>query len=658
MKTYSIKSVFFIALVALSVGIPAAHASAATDIYVGNPAIAPGTGIQADPYDQFSDAYTAAIDGDTIIVDGTIETLTATTVINKIITIKGVNGGSIQTSGVDQIFTITAAGVTIQDLTFTKTDDLTSQNIIGIQGNNTTISNNTFIGQFVIGDAEVTRAMVVSPGVTGFNITGNTVTNLRQPGYFDDSMGSITNNTVTGTKGWVIVANADITITGNTGSNNAVDFAFIPGAPNNYTDVSAISAANNNATVVNKAFASPQFGTVYVEAGAVANPNYDMGTSQNPFTNITDGLAAVIPGGNVVVRAGNYPANVTINKAVNITGPNQAVFGIGSRVPEAIITGQVLITSGNVTFKGFLITLPALAYGSSIKGIQIYSDSTLISGITISNNVISPITNSSVKGAYGIMVQGVVSNVTVDHNKIMTIHSAGWARGIEVTPTCASTTVPQGVTIQYNTISDIFSSTGDAFGFSLDWCNSSNVANASQVTLDHNSFDTPRIKNLDTVRALNATNNYFGSAQPDFSPTNVTGTVTTNPWFIDAGLTTLNTPPTPPSSGSGGGSSGFLISQNPYIASINQIVNTSTPSAAPQVLGVGSYRFRLFLQAGAIGSEVKELQKVLSAEGFYKFKIDGLFGYRTRAAVRAYQKKHKLMVDGIVGPQTRAELNQ
>jgi peptidoglycan hydrolase-like protein with peptidoglycan-binding domain len=37
-------------------------------------------------------------------------------------------------------------------------------------------------------------------------------------------------------------------------------------------------------------------------------------------------------------------------------------------------------------------------------------------------------------------------------------------------------------------------------------------------------------------------------------------------------------------------------------------------------------------------------------------KVDGIFGPKTLAAVRAFQKSHGLKVDGLVGPKTTAAL--
>lgn len=55
------------------------------------------------------------------------------------------------------------------------------------------------------------------------------------------------------------------------------------------------------------------------------------------------------------------------------------------------------------------------------------------------------------------------------------------------------------------------------------------------------------------------------------------------------------------------------------------------------------------------GPAVVELQELLGAHGF-PVKADGDFGWRTEAAVRAFQREHRLRVDGVVGPETWAIL--
>ena len=58
---------------------------------------------------------------------------------------------------------------------------------------------------------------------------------------------------------------------------------------------------------------------------------------------------------------------------------------------------------------------------------------------------------------------------------------------------------------------------------------------------------------------------------------------------------------------------------------------------------------------GSQGSDVKELQSALNSKG-YSLDVDGVFGSKTRAAVRDYQSKNKLQVDGIVGTNTWGSL--
>ena len=58
---------------------------------------------------------------------------------------------------------------------------------------------------------------------------------------------------------------------------------------------------------------------------------------------------------------------------------------------------------------------------------------------------------------------------------------------------------------------------------------------------------------------------------------------------------------------------------------------------------------------GSTGSAVSKLQTVLNEHG-YSLAVDGIFGDRTRAAVRDYQKKNNLKLDGIVGKETWGSL--
>lgn len=61
------------------------------------------------------------------------------------------------------------------------------------------------------------------------------------------------------------------------------------------------------------------------------------------------------------------------------------------------------------------------------------------------------------------------------------------------------------------------------------------------------------------------------------------------------------------------------------------------------------------MKQGSRGSDVKSLQEQLKAAGFDPGPIDGIFGPKTAAAVRAFQQDRGLTVDGIAGTETMAE---
>lgn len=64
------------------------------------------------------------------------------------------------------------------------------------------------------------------------------------------------------------------------------------------------------------------------------------------------------------------------------------------------------------------------------------------------------------------------------------------------------------------------------------------------------------------------------------------------------------------------------------------------------------------LARGSNGPEVTELQKRLSMLGYVVGPIDGIYGPKTEAGVRLFQKEHGLKIDGFAGSITIRELKR
>ena len=59
---------------------------------------------------------------------------------------------------------------------------------------------------------------------------------------------------------------------------------------------------------------------------------------------------------------------------------------------------------------------------------------------------------------------------------------------------------------------------------------------------------------------------------------------------------------------------------------------------------------------GSRGEEVKQIQTRLKKWGYYKGTVDGVYGSKTQAAVKSFQKANGLTVDGVAGPKTLAAI--
>lgn len=59
---------------------------------------------------------------------------------------------------------------------------------------------------------------------------------------------------------------------------------------------------------------------------------------------------------------------------------------------------------------------------------------------------------------------------------------------------------------------------------------------------------------------------------------------------------------------------------------------------------------------GDTTANIKAVQTRLSNWGYYSGKVDGIWGSKTLAAVKSFQRRNGLVVDGIVGPATEAAM--
>lgn len=71
---------------------------------------------------------------------------------------------------------------------------------------------------------------------------------------------------------------------------------------------------------------------------------------------------------------------------------------------------------------------------------------------------------------------------------------------------------------------------------------------------------------------------------------------------------------------------------------------------------VGNFSSNALSKIGSRGSEVRQIQTRLKNWGYYTGSVDGIYGTKTRDAVKYFQRKNGLTQDGIAGPATLAKM--
>lgn len=106
-----------------------------------------------------------------------------------------------------------------------------------------------------------------------------------------------------------------------------------------------------------------------------------------------------------------------------------------------------------------------------------------------------------------------------------------------------------------------------------------------------------------------------------------------------------------------------VLTQNAFASAKLAPKDEGLPAVEKDVSKVSNTTIQSFsntstVRKGDAGEQVKDLQSKLSSKGYYKYKVDGIFGSLTEQAVRKLQADHKISVDGIVGPDTIKALSQ
>ena len=114
---------------------------------------------------------------------------------------------------------------------------------------------------------------------------------------------------------------------------------------------------------------------------AFAQPAFAATIVVNPGDSIQAAVNAASAGDTIVISAGTYAEDVTVNKALTFQGANVGVSGSATRGAESTINGAFTIATSNITIDG-------LRFNGGQSAIKGESGANAYDNLVIQNNLI------------------------------------------------------------------------------------------------------------------------------------------------------------------------------------------------------------------------------------------------------------------------------
>ena len=358
-----------------------------------------------------------------------------------------VTGNTFSGTGDEFNLRTATSGVTFDASTQTFTDGGPDLHVRILGGNDSDTLTGTSGDDYIAGDASTN-----SDGINfGAGSLINDANTIDGKGGNDVLLGSTGNDTFTGGTGTDSIAGGGGIDTAHFADTLAIgDFAY--DAANHVWNVTTASEGTDSLANVEKA-------TDGTHTFLLVDPNGDSG-----FTSLQAAINAAQAGDTIIVAAGTFTGNVTVDKALTIVGANHGIDGTAARGAESVVNGQITVTatSGDVHIDGLKV--------QNASSNSVHQDGIAVTGaanVTVENSVLwstGPNGNFAA-GPWGDVAvyvgTGATGHITLDDNLISgagtdSFSNGSWARAV-VTETDATT-----LTITGNTVNGLRSGIGAA----------------------------------------------------------------------------------------------------------------------------------------------------------------------------------------------------